>query len=309
MRPETVNFHAQEVTRPHQAVVEPRHRVHESHKTNRAMRAAKYLLRRGHAPRHAAPVPEAQRPVEQVKLQYQGAKAERLVSASIPDQKNMYTGTRVDVTSHMPLLTRERVREQLGGMEMGALQAVVRLPGSKDPLYCFNQSHYDQEGNLLSGRYAIISGTQLSQLRDAALNHKPERWDEVNEGILYLDAKHTSKTVGSKRWLPGRVPFPDPEATQVVPAPGTPASYSKISEKQAKFFLNPYGRLIISDQAPKHPTTVEYTPAYVPAVDPWPNGANAAIDQNAMLDPSVAWNMPTRENATQPIPVPHQKHQ
>jgi hypothetical protein len=178
-------------------------------------------------------------------------------------------GNAVAVTAHLPLLAREHVKDQLG-FDMGALRAVLHLPGTENPLYCFDKTTVDDKGDVLP-RFAFATPQQLDQIRSMYETGSPS-WDEIHSGMLFMSREpdeqgkmRNIQTIGRTRWVPGQQPGVQHEKPLDVP------EYAHLANRQTRMRIDETGVLMIHDLAEAaHPTTVEVSPHLVPQQDPWP---------------------------------------
>ena len=180
-----------------------------------------------------------------------------------------YEKNTVSPTAHQPLIPREAVQEQLG-YDMGALQAVLHLPGAKNPLYCFNQS-YVKEGGDPVAQYAFATQQQLDQIRSMRETGSPN-WQEIRSGMLVLNnevqsdgRKHNAQTIGRARWVPGLQ-----QGMRHEHAVPVPHEYAKLAERQTDIHIDDTGTLGIGELSNgKLHTVVEVNPLPAAAHDPW----------------------------------------
>jgi hypothetical protein len=239
------------------------HRAPERTGISRALRATRFLLGHGHAPRHtagerhdtgrrhAAPARHETNPSPST-LRFASAHTEHLKGKD----------TALAVTVHRPLLYKEQVRRQLG-FEIGSLQAIIHLPAANKPLYCFNQSYVNAQGDKVA-RFALATPDQLGMLRSMIETGYPT-WDEIQEGMLYLNRDpsgetpdYSRQTIGKARWLPDRT-----NGGSVL------QEYRRVADRQVTLSIDDYGGLYIRDQDTAAGTRVEFNPELIHAQDPW----------------------------------------
>lgn len=218
------------------------------------------------APSPATPAREALNPIAP-KLYYR-AQSERLQPREA-----------IALTPHQPLLTREQVKQQLGFDAPGELKAAIHLPGAKEPIYCFDRSFVDEQGNAHTS-FTFATPRQLGQIR-TMLEIGALTWDEIYDGMLTVQrTPYTSdegnRSIGRTRWLPGRPAKGHFEAAEA------PAEYAQVADRQLAVRIDDYHTLWVQDvSAPlnedmepvtvpgQRTATIDYNPELVPAGDSW----------------------------------------
>jgi hypothetical protein len=281
------SFHADAQT-THPAVVEQRPRSHR--RQGMLQKAARFITGRSRANRSAdnpavrtavatvAQLPPLAEDIRQPiapRLQYGRTEPHTMRPHGTGEDNNYRLGgTDLAPATHQPLLNKEQVSAQLGpGFDIGSLQAVIHLPGAKEPLYLFNQSTARPSGDI-TPRFMFATPTQLGKIRTHIDIGQPSA-DEISGEILTIErAQHSQlsdarATIGTERWLPGRPQDRDTRADTPVPE-----QYANVADRQLIARIDQDGVLMLRDVDPKYPTIIETNPDLIVPQDPWPNGPN-----------------------------------